>query len=159
MSGMLRWTPEQFEAHLARQKAAAPAPVVDVSPKAAEPAEAAPTPLQRMQALGRLKQGEMNGTESAYEKVLAERKRAGEIVWYAFEAITFVLPGGVRYTPDFVVQLASGEIEIHEVKGHWMDDARQKIKIAQGLFPFRFLAVIGKRKKKVWTWEIEDFWK
>jgi hypothetical protein len=156
---VLRMTAEQYAALLERQKAAAPEAVVKVSPKSAKPAEAAPTPLQRMQALGRLKTGEMNGTESAYEKVLAEHKRAGEVIWYAFEAITFVLPGGVRYTPDFVVQLASGEIEIHEVKGHWQEDARQKIKIAQGVFPFRFLAIVGKKKKGVYTWTVEDFWK
>lgn len=159
MSNTLRWTPEQFEAHLARQKAAVPAPVVRVSPKAAKPAEEPQTPLQRMQALGRLKQGEMNATEAAYDKVLAARKLAGEIVWYAFEAITFVLPGGVRYTPDFIVQLANGEIEAHEVKGFWQDDARVKIKLAQGTFPWRFLAIMGKKKKGVYTWTVEDFWK
>jgi hypothetical protein len=159
MSNTLRWTPEQFEAHLARQKAAAPVPVVKVSPKAAKPAEEPQTPLQRMQALGRLKQGEMNGTEKAYDALLNERRYRGEIVWYAFEAITFVLPGGVRYTPDFIVQLANGELEAHEVKGHWVDDARQKIKIAQGTFPLRFIAIRKKAKKDGGGWDIEDFWK
>jgi hypothetical protein len=155
----LRLTPEQYEAHLARLKAAAPEPVVKVSPKAAKPAEEPKTPLQRMQALGRLKTGEMNGTEAAYDKVLAARKLAGEIVWYAFEAITFVLPGGVRYTPDFIVQLANGEIEVHETKGFWQEDARAKVKIAQGMFPFRFLAIKKRSKKDGGGWETEDFWK
>lgn len=159
MSNTLRWTPEQFEAHLARQKTAAPAAVVKVSPKASEPAEEPQTPLQRMQALGRLKQGEMNATEAAYDKVLASRKLASEIVWYEFEAITFVLEGGTRYTPDFIVQLATGEIEVHEVKGFWTDDARVKVRIAQGRFPFRFLAIMGKKKKGEYTWTTEDFWK
>ncbi|MFM0165685.1 DUF1064 domain-containing protein [Paraburkholderia sediminicola] len=152
---VLRFTPEQYEAHLSRLKAAVPVPVVEVSPKAAEPAAA----RERVRALGRLKTGEMNKTEAAYEKALADRKHAGEIVWYAFEAITFVLPGGVRYTPDFVVQLATGEIEIHEVKGYWEEDARQKIKIAQGAFPFRFIGIRKRPKKEGGGWDIEDFWK
>jgi len=165
---VLRMTPEQYQAHLDRMKVSKPdASDVPVFEKktglaivlADEPVAAPQTPLQRMQALGRLKQGEMNGTEAAYDKVLAERKRIGEIVWYAFEAITFVLPGGVRYTPDFIVQLATGELEAHEVKGFWQDDARVKIRLAQGIFPFRFIAIMGKKKKGVYTWTFEDFWK
>ena len=164
---VLRMTPEQYAAHLERVRASG-APSVSAHFEAAGKPVAGEIPmlvpvkktsLQRMQALGRLKQGEMNGTEAAYEKVLAERKRAGEIVWYAFEAITFVLPGGVRYTPDFIVQLANGELEAHEVKGFWQDDARVKIKLAQGTFPWRFLAIMGKKKKGVYTWTFEDFWK
>jgi hypothetical protein len=165
---VLRLTPEQYQAHLDRLKVSQPdaidVPVVEKKTGLAimladEPVAAPQTPLQRMQALGRLKQGEMNGTEKAYDALLASRKHAGEIVWYAFEAITFVLEGGVRYTPDFIVQLATGEIEVHEVKGFWTDDARVKVRMAQGRFPFRFLAIMGKKKKGQYTWTIEDFWK
>lgn len=33
------------------------------------------------------------------------------------------------YSPDFIVP-ALDCIEVHEVKGHWEDDARVKIKVA-----------------------------
>ena len=37
---------------------------------------------------------------------------------------------------------ASGELECHEVKGWWRDDARVKIKVAAELFPWiQFVAV------------------
>ncbi|HIH8842844.1 TPA: hypothetical protein ACYUPC_002972 [Escherichia coli] len=42
---------------------------------------------KQIQALGRLKTGQMNKTESAYCQHLELRKRAGEIVWYRFEGI------------------------------------------------------------------------
>jgi hypothetical protein len=34
------------------------------------------------------------------------------------------------YTSDFMVMLADGRLEAHEVKGFWQEDARAKIKIA-----------------------------
>ncbi|MDC7914001.1 DUF1064 domain-containing protein, partial [Escherichia coli] len=37
---------------------------------------------KQIQALGRLKTGQMNKTESAYCQHLEQRKRAGEIAWY-----------------------------------------------------------------------------
>lgn len=42
---------------------------------------------KQIQALGRLKTGQMNKTESAYCQHLELRKRAGEIAWYRFEGI------------------------------------------------------------------------
>ena len=54
-----------------------------------------------------------------------------------------------RYTPDFLVELPGGLLELHEVKGFWRDDARVKFKVAAELFPmFRFVAV--KRKHRQW---------
>jgi len=47
---------------------------------------------------------------------------------------------------------ADGGIELHEVKGHWEDDARVKIKVAATQHPwFRFLAV--KAGKTGWQYE------
>lgn len=48
---------------------------------------------KQIQALGRLKTGQMNKTESAYCQHLELRKRAGEIVWYRFEGIKLRLSG------------------------------------------------------------------
>jgi hypothetical protein len=52
---------------------------------------------------------------------------------------------------------ADGQIECHEVKGHWMDDARAKIKIAAEMYPFRFLAVRPKAKRDGGGWDVEVF--
>lgn len=78
---------------------------------------------KQIQALGRLKTGQMNKTESAYCQHLEQRKRAGEVAWYRFEGIKLRLADNTFYTPDFAVMLATGEMELHEVKGFWTDDA------------------------------------
>ena len=113
--------------------------------------------LKRMYALGRLKTGERNKTESAYEDVLRMRQHAGEILWYRFEGLKFRLADNTFYSPDFVVLLNSGEIEAHEVKGFWTDDARVKIKVAAAQYPLRFVAIKAKAKKNGGGWEMEEF--
>jgi hypothetical protein len=114
----------------------------------------APLPAKVL-ALGRLKAGEMNQTEASYGAVLERRRIAGEVVWYRFEGINLRLADNTHYRPDFAVQLASGVIEIHEVKGHWTDDARVKIKVAADQYPFRFVAVT--KKPKGGGWSLEEF--
>jgi hypothetical protein len=81
---------------------------------------------------------QMNKTEARYAELLEIRKRVGEIAWYAFEGITLKLGDDCRYTPDFAVMLACGEMEMHETKGFFRDDAKVKIKVAAQMFPFRF---------------------
>ncbi|WP_186107277.1 DUF1064 domain-containing protein [Burkholderia gladioli] len=110
-----------------------------------------------VQALGRLPVGAMNQTESRYALHLEQRKHAGEIAWYVFEAWKFRLADNTFYTPDFVVMLADGRIECHEVKGHWQDDARVKIKVAAYQHPVRFIAVTAKPKKAGGGWQVEEF--
>ena len=97
-------------------------------------------------ALGRMRTGEMNATEAAYGRVLEARKQAGEILWHRFEGLKFRLGDKTFYTPDFAVMLASGQIELHEVKGHWTDDARVKIKVAAAQYPFQFVAIKRERR-------------
>lgn len=108
---------------------------------------------KQLLALGRLKTGEMNKSEAAYAGRLENLKRAGEVAWYKFEGVKLRLADNTFYTPDFAVMRANGEIELHEVKGFWKDDARAKIKIAASLFPFRFVAVTLKRG----AWDVEEF--
>jgi hypothetical protein len=58
------------------------------------------------------------------------------------------------YTPDFqVVNDATGEIELHEVKGGWIeDDAMVKFKTAAAMFPeYRWKLV--QQKKTTGPWE------
>ncbi len=112
---------------------------------------------QGMQALGRLKTGQMNKTEEAYAKHLEQRRHAGEVAWFKFEGLKFRLADNTFYTPDFAVMLASGVMEAHEVKGFWQDDARAKIKIAADMYPFRFIAVKVRAKKDGGGWHAEIF--
>lgn len=108
-------------------------------------------------ALGRLKTGERNKTEQAYENHLADRQKAGDVLWFKFEGVKLRLADNTFYTPDFAVMLANGQIEMHEVKGYWIDDARVKIKVAAEMYPFRFLAAREKPKKDGGGWQIEVF--
>lgn len=105
-------------------------------------------------ALGRLKTGSKNKTEVAYEIELDHRRCAGEIVWYKFEGLKFRLADNTFYTPDFAVMLTGGQIELHEVKGFWTDDARAKIKIAADMYPFQFIAL---KKDRYGNFEPEKF--
>ncbi|QRO33983.1 DUF1064 domain-containing protein [Chromobacterium violaceum] len=112
---------------------------------------------QSIQALGRLKTGAMNKTEAAYAQHLEAQKVAGRVAWFKFEGLKFRLADNTFYTPDFAVMLAGGEMEAHEVKGFWQDDARAKIKIAADMYPFRFVAIKAKAKKDGGGWAVEEF--
>lgn len=102
--------------------------------------------------------GQMNKLEAQYAaEVLDALKLAGEIIEYWFERFTFKLADDCRYTPDFVVQTASGEMECHETKGFWEDDAKVKIRVAADLFPFRFVAIRRLPKKDGGGWQEQEF--
>ncbi len=99
------------------------------------------------------KSGQMNKTEAEYANILELKKRAGEIADYRFECVKFRLADNTFYAPDFMVLRADGAFEVHEVKGHWEDDARVKIKVAAELYPFKFIAA----RKVKGTWVFEEF--
>jgi len=113
--------------------------------------------MASMRALGRLKQGVMNGTEQAYALHLEARKHEGAVLWYKFEGMKFRLADGTFYTPDFIVLDRNGFMEAHEVKGFWTDDARVKIKVAADLYPLSFIAIKRLPKAKGGGWEVERF--
>ena len=83
--------------------------------------------VKNLYALDRLKTGERNKLEGAYEAHLELMKRANEVIWYKFEGIKLRLADNTFYTPDFFVMLADETLECHECKGFWMDDGRVKI--------------------------------
>ena len=111
----------------------------------------------RNHALGRLKQGQMNGTEKEYAIFLEAEKQRGAILWYRFEGVKLRLADNTFYTPDFSVMDLDGVIECHEVKGFWQDDARVKIKVAAEMYPFRFYAIKKQAKKLGGGWAFEEF--
>lgn len=134
MTKAIRWTPEQLAAH--EKKIAAPA---------------SPSAKAKMQALGRLKVGAMNKTESAYGTHLDAEKHCGKVLWYKFEGMKFRLADNTFYTPDFAVLLSDGTLQAHEIKGFWTDDARAKIKVAADMYPIQFIAI--KKDKSGWVRE------
>ena len=103
--------------------------------------------------LGRLKQGVMNKTERKYGDHLESLKMIGEIQYYAFDSMKFRLADKTFYSPDFIVLKSNGELEAHEVKGHWEDDARVKIKVAASMHPIPFIAVKWNEKNNCWDYE------
>lgn len=110
-----------------------------------------------MQALGRLKTGAMNKTEQAYAALLDQQRRENLVAWFKFEGMKFRLADNTFYTPDFMVMLADGRLQAHEVKGFWQDDARAKIKIAADMYPIEFIAVRPRAKKDGGGWDRETF--
>lgn len=105
----------------------------------------------------RRKPGEMNKLE---EKMAAELDllwKSGKVLKWWFEGITLRLAKATRYTPDFLVMLPDGTLECWEVKGHWEDDARVKIKVAAEHFPFTFKAFSPQPKRDGGGWKIETF--
>ena len=112
---------------------------------------------QKRYALGRLKTGQMNKTETEYARTLESEKMMGRIAWWKFEGMKFRLADNTFYTPDFAVMLASGALECHEVKGFWGDDDRAKIKIAADMYPLRFIAVRKKLVRDGGGWNVEEF--
>ncbi len=99
----------------------------------------------------------MNKTEEAYDRYLADLQAKGEILWRKFECVKLRLADNTFYTGDFFVMGANGQLECHEVKGFWQDDARVKIKVAADTYPFRFIAVKPKPKKEGGGWSMEEF--
>lgn len=95
--------------------------------------------------------------EASYELYLSALKHAGEIQAFWYHPLTLKLPGGVRYTPDFMVWPNEGKVQIHECKGSLkMKNARDgitRLKISAGSFVcFDFKLVYQKKGQ----WEIGD---
>lgn len=112
---------------------------------------------RKIVARGAARESGMNGTEAEYAGKLESRRRAGEIIEYHYEAVTLKLADNTRYTPDFLVMTADGELEIHEVKGGFIrEDGWQKLKIAAGMFPFRFFLCQKLAKKDGGNWKIKE---
>lgn len=113
----------------------------------------------KLQALGRLKVGELNKTEQAYRAHLESLKQAGEVLWYRFEGIKLRLADKTFLTVDFAVMLADGQLQMHDCKGSkaiFHDDARVKMKVAADSYPFAFKVAYPLSKKEGGGWLIEE---
>jgi hypothetical protein len=98
--------------------------------------------------------GTMNKLETAYSQHLDLKKFGDEIADWKFNALRFHLGGGSWFKPDFCVFLRGGGLEVHEVKGHWREAARVRIRVAASLFPFwTFTAVTRDKRTGAWKYE------
>lgn len=110
-------------------------------------------------ALGRLKPGQMNKTEAAYDAYLALLQAAGEIQWRRFEGIKLRLADHTFLTVDFAVMRADGQLEMHDCKGAkviYSDDAKVKMKVAAEMYPFVFLVAFPIAKRDGGGWLVEE---
>ncbi|HHX37878.1 MAG TPA: DUF1064 domain-containing protein [Clostridiaceae bacterium] len=71
-------------------------------------------------------------------------KIAGEIQGFGLQP-SFVLPGGIRYRPDFIVCDSDGEIWVEDVKGVETQAFRIKKKQWDALYSWLPLKVIKRR--------------
>ena len=81
---------------------------------------------------------EMNKTEAAFWNWL---KTETTTTHNTAQSITLKLANGVRYTPDFVSVIPSGNgraaiVTAYEVKGFMRDDAAVKLKVAARAYPW-----------------------
>lgn len=125
----------------------AASPPADI-PASYSPATREVLPTQTKTVPGQTKRGVMNKLETRWAQELEFRRRAGEVAWYRFESLTLKLADGCRYTPDFLVCLSDGTLELHECKGFMREDAHIKLKICAEMYPFRLRLV--RRVKGNW---------
>jgi hypothetical protein len=76
-----------------------------------------------------------NKWERMYAQRLGILLHAQAITWWDYECLKLRLADATFWTPDFAVE-TRGRLEVHEVKGHWREDARIKVKLAAKLFPW-----------------------
>lgn len=108
-------------------------------------------------ASGKLRpSGYRSSTEERYAIELNRRMQIGEVVWWRYEAIKLRLADATFYSPDFAVQLADGELQLHEVKGFWQDAARVKTKVVAELFPLRIVIVTARAKRDGGGFKLEE---
>lgn len=94
--------------------------------------------------------------QAAYAEDLELRRRTGELLDVEEEAISLRLAGRTWFRPDFLLRFPDGHVEIHEVKGHWEDDARVKIKVAAECHAWaRFVAVTRWPARQGGGWKLE----
>lgn len=112
-------------------------------------------PILKIRARRRQHEGEMNGLEARYAQHLNMLQSTGRVQSWRFGAVKLRLAKKTYLTVDFWVVLPDGHVELHEVKGHWEDDARVKTKVAAETFhEFQFVGVTHDRRA---GWQYERF--
>jgi hypothetical protein len=116
---------------------------------------------KKLMARGRLKAGTMNRTEKSYSVWLEGEKHAGRIQAWWFESLKVrIAQDACWYTPDFMVLMPDGTLELHEVKGSpaiFADDAKVKVKACATQYPFPVKVVYPKTKKSGGGWDVQAY--
>lgn len=117
------------------------------SSKAKKPT--ADTGLKRWQALGRLKDGELNKTEQEFAALLDLWKQEGSVLWWKAHPFNIRLAANTFYRVDFLALHSDGMLAMYEVKGGYTSDKGQmKIKLATEALPVMRMVKASKRTKK-----------
>ena len=95
----------------------------------------------------------MNKLEARYAEELENRRWAGLIQRWDYEAVKLRLADGAFYTPDFRVVDREGFVEMHETKGFMREAALVRLKVANNLHPYVFKLVRWEPKQKTWLVE------
>ncbi len=111
--------------------------------------------------------GQMNRTEKRFfESFIAPMLNDGTAVASWYEAWAFTLTQttpegkpGIRYTPDFVVQLAGGELRVYEVKGcgNARRESLNRTKLFASSFPLRTFLATQQAKKHGGGFKLEEY--
>jgi len=100
----------------------------------------------------RRRQNERHG-DPVFAEILQPRLNSGHYLDVRFEPFKLRLADATFYTFDFVA-VRPDCFELHEVKGHWEDDARVKWKTAAETFWwFKFFAAMYVKG----AWKIEEY--
>ena len=83
----------------------------------------------------------MNKWEAQFAERLECQRVAGDLTWWAFEPFRIRLADGTFYRPDFVTVDKDGRTAIYEVKGHFREAARVRLKVAVEKLPYPFFLV------------------
>lgn len=121
MGHALRWSDEQFRAHLAARRIE----------QAAAPRETPPEPRYRSKL------------EARYAQTLDALQRSGEILEWRHEPFSLRIAGG-RYTPDFLTIDRVRTIRLIEVKGYMTDASRIKLCAAVEQWPWFEWRIVGR---------------
>lgn len=128
----LRWTEEQLAAHQHKRLSTLEA--------------SAEAPEERSVFRSKL--------EARFADELEGFRRLGDIISWCHEPVRIRIGCGAYYKPDFMVVVPGGRVAFYEVKGHWREAARVRIKVAASLHPYwRFTAV----QYQDGAWRYEEF--
>lgn len=87
--------------------------------------------------------------ERDYAQHLRLMEHDGTIRSWMYHPMRLRLADGTYYTPDFLVVMPDGGVEMHETKGHMREAARVRLNVAAEKFRF-FVFRLVKRDRSGW---------
>lgn len=96
--------------------------------------------ISNMNVRPQFREGQLGKMEQQWLNTLRTRSPQ----WIGVQCIKLIMAKKTTYTPDFW-SLEKGQLIAWEVKGHWEDDARVKIKMAASLYTFIEFWAVSKK--------------